>query len=42
MHKKLPLQKPQHMEQMLTYSKGVRDVPVIVEGTKDSIGFGGT
>jgi len=27
---------------MLAYSKGGRDVPVIVEGEKVTIGFGGT
>jgi len=27
---------------MLTYTKGGRDVPVIVEGEKVTIGFGGT
>ena len=30
------------MEQMLRYSKGSRDVPVIVEGGKVTIGYGGT
>jgi len=30
------------MEQMLKYSKGRKDVPVIVEGPKVTIGFGGT
>lgn len=30
------------MKQMLGYSKGGRDVPVIVEGEKVTIGFGGT
>jgi len=30
------------MEQMLKYSRGKRDVPVIVEGDKVIIGFGGT
>jgi len=30
------------MEQMLEFSKGARDVPVIVDNGKVSIGFGGT
>ena len=30
------------MERMLKFSKGQRDVPVIVEGDKVTIGFGGT
>jgi glutaredoxin 3 len=30
------------LERMLTYSKGKREVPVIVEGEKVTIGFGGT
>ena len=30
------------MEQMLKYSKGRKGVPVIVEGPKVTIGFGGT
>lgn len=30
------------MQEMLTLSKGVRKVPVIVEGTKVSVGYGGT
>lgn len=30
------------LEEMLTFSKGERDVPVIVEGGKVTIGFGGT
>jgi len=30
------------IEQMLKYSKGRKDVPVIVEGPKITIGFGGT
>ncbi len=30
------------MEQMLAHSRGDRRVPVIVEGGKVSIGFGGT
>lgn len=30
------------MEEMLKWSKGRRNVPVIVEGGKVTIGFGGT
>jgi glutaredoxin len=30
------------LEEMLKYSKGVRKVPVIVEGKKVEIGYGGT
>lgn len=30
------------LEEMLRYSKGKRQIPVIVEGEKVSIGFGGT
>lgn len=30
------------LERMLVYSKGQRRVPVIVEGEKVTIGFGGT
>ena len=30
------------MEEMLKYSKGVRDVPVIVEGSKVTVGYGGS
>jgi glutaredoxin 3 len=30
------------MEEMLKYSKGRKDVPVIVDGQKVTIGFGGT
>jgi len=30
------------LERMLTFSKGRRAVPVIVEGSKVTIGFGGT
>jgi len=33
---------PRALEEMLKVSKGKRDVPVIVEGDKVSIGFGGT
>ncbi len=30
------------LDEMLKYSKGVRNVPVIVEGEKVSIGYGGS
>lgn len=30
------------MEEMLKYSKGRKDVPVVIEGAKVTIGFGGT
>jgi len=30
------------MDRMLEFSKGARDVPVIVDNGKVSIGFGGT
>jgi glutaredoxin len=30
------------LERMLRFSKGRRDVPVIVDGDKVTIGFGGT
>jgi len=33
---------PAKLEEMLRYSKGRRDVPVIVEGEKVTIGYGGT
>jgi hypothetical protein len=33
---------PGAMKQMLDYSEGRRAVPVIVEGEKVTIGFGGT
>jgi glutaredoxin 3 len=33
---------PADLERMLTYSKGARRVPVIVDGGKVTIGFGGT
>ncbi len=33
---------PTKLEEMLKYSKGVREVPVIVEGDKVTIGDGGT
>lgn len=33
---------PKDLERMLGYSKGRRDVPVIVEDGKVTIGFGGT
>jgi glutaredoxin len=30
------------LEEMLKYSKGQRNVPVIVEGDKISVGYGGS
>jgi len=33
---------PPALERMLGYSKGRREVPVIVDGDKVTIGFGGT
>lgn len=33
---------PADLERMLTFSRGQRRVPVIVEDTKVKIGFGGT
>lgn len=33
---------PGDLERMLAYSKGHRNVPVIVDGEKVTIGFGGT
>jgi len=33
---------PADLERMLVYSKGVREVPVIVDGDRVTIGFGGT
>jgi len=30
------------LDEMLSYSKGKRDVPVIVEGEKVTVGYGGT
>jgi glutaredoxin len=33
---------PADLDRMLVYSKGKRRVPVIVEGNKVTIGFGGT
>jgi glutaredoxin 3 len=33
---------PAHLQRMLEYSHGRRAVPVIVEGEKITIGFGGT
>jgi glutaredoxin 3 len=33
---------PAELKRMLTLSHGRRDVPVIVEGSKVTIGFGGT
>ena len=33
---------PADLERMLKHSKGRRDVPVIVDGDRVTIGFGGT
>jgi len=33
---------PEKLEAMLKFSKGVRKVPVIVEGKKVEIGYGGS
>ena len=33
---------PAELDRMLTYSKGARRVPVIVDGDAVTIGFGGT
>lgn len=33
---------PRGLERMLAYSKGQRQVPVIVDGDQVTIGFGGT
>ena len=33
---------PADLERMLRHSKGRRDVPVIVDGDRVTIGFGGT
>jgi glutaredoxin len=33
---------PADLERMLQYSRGRREVPVIVEGDRVTIGFGGT
>ena len=33
---------PAELERMLAFSRGKREVPVIVEGDKVTIGFGGT
>jgi len=33
---------PAALQKMLEYSQGRRDVPVIVEGGRVTIGFGGT
>jgi glutaredoxin 3 len=34
--------RPDGLEHMLAYSRGRREVPVIVDGDKVTIGFGGT
>ena len=36
------VREPDKLEEMLKYSKGVRKVPVIVDGKKVEIGYGGT
>jgi glutaredoxin len=36
------VREPDKLGEMLKYSKGVRKVPVIVEGKKVEIGYGGT
>ena len=36
------IQQPDKLEEMLEFSSGVRKVPVIVEGDKVEIGYGGT
>ena len=36
------VQQPDKLEEMLEFSKGVRKVPVIVQGDKVDIGYGGT
>jgi hypothetical protein len=36
------LKDPEGMKRMLVYSKNSRQVPVIVEGSRVKIGFGGT
>jgi len=33
---------PGKLNEMLKYSKGAREVPIIVEGDKVTIGYGGT
>jgi glutaredoxin len=35
-------EEPRYLDEMLRLSKGVRKVPVLVEGGQVSIGFGGT
>jgi glutaredoxin len=36
------VKKPAELDRMLAFTKGRRQVPVIVEGDKVTIGFGGT
>jgi hypothetical protein len=36
------VENPEKLDEMLSYSKGERRVPVIVEGKKVSIGYGGS
>ena len=33
---------PDHLDEMLKFSQGVRKVPVLVEGGKGTVGFGGS
>jgi glutaredoxin 3 len=35
-------QDPRHLEEMLHHTEGRRDVPVIVENGRVTIGYGGT
>jgi len=36
------LASPENMDKMLALTKGARDVPVIVEEKKTTVGFGGS
>ena len=36
------MEEPERLQEMLVYSKGENRVPVIVEGEKVTIGYGGT
>ncbi len=36
------LDDPSNLEEMLKFSQGARKVPVLVEGGKGTVGFGGT
>jgi len=33
---------PKGLERMLAFSKGVREVPVVVEGERVTVGYGGS